>query len=430
MPVGQVRLQRDLQRVALARAAGTASPACTSAPFGVEDADDAEARLDRLVEVERDAVGLPLQVGARRPGRCARASRGPAPLAGTASARTARERERERQRAARGSRRNGRASSPPSDALLGLVDERDAVLALPQAEADREDGGRRLALVDGRVADQPPAALVPVLARRVGGDVRPRALPQLAAAQPGDAPVERDPRLQAAAAGGAPASAAAASAARPRPGAPAARGSATRARRRRATTAATRPDRRRRSSSSRPRPPPARPGRASKPARTTVRRLDRRVERAPKQPQPASGAWRRPQSATSRGAAEEQRRGGLGPRHERRPATTSTPTASSAAATSAQAARSGARPSTSRARTVPLDVAARDVDGLREPAGGEEQPRPEREARRDRRQRSPAVNRTAPRSSDGSRRRKVLASPGRAGRLALDRPRGTRRRDR
>ena len=84
----QVRLQRDRQRVALARRPEGRAGLHLGA-LDVEDADDAEAGLDRLVEVEGDARRLPLRGRLPRRARCARASRAPTPLAGTASARTA-----------------------------------------------------------------------------------------------------------------------------------------------------------------------------------------------------------------------------------------------------------------------------------------------------------------------------------------------------
>ena len=191
------------------------------------------------------------------------------------------------------------ASSPPRTRRSASSTNATRFAALPQAEADREHRGRRLALVDGRVAQQPPAALVPVLGRRVGGDVRPGAAPQLAAPQPRDAPVDRDP---AAAGRGAQAPRLAG---RRRAGRrPRRQSSGSSGLSHASATPATTSRRRRRARRGRSiqlAPPAAASAArtASRPARATVRRLDRRVERAPKQPQPASGAWRSPQTATS-----------------------------------------------------------------------------------------------------------------------------------
>src|SRR5262249_45496753 len=92
-----------------------------------------------------------------------------------------------RPRAARRGRGGSRVSLAPLDlaehARLVLGHEGDAVGVAAAAEVEGEDGGRGLALVARRIGQVAPAAVAPLLARRVGEQVVVRVGPQRAGAQ-------------------------------------------------------------------------------------------------------------------------------------------------------------------------------------------------------------------------------------------------------
>ena len=346
MPSGQVRLQRDLQRVALARRPERRAGLDLLA-LGVEDADDAEARLDRLVEVEGDARRAAAAGRLRRPGTVRTSFAWADALAGTASDEDGEARARRSAPGGRGSRRQHcPLRAGPATRCSASSTNATRFVALPQAEADREDGGHRLALVDGRVAEQPPAALVPVLGRRVRGDIRPRALATARCGAGAATLRSSETRLQAALGGRPAARPADVRAAASR--SPAARGSATRA-----PTPASDDDGHggRIVEDARPARSPTAAASAAraarKPARTAVRTLDRR--RRARAEAAAAGVGRvaqppRPRRSAGAARAAAPRRPRATAR--RRPATTSAPTASSAAATSApgRAQRGAVRP--------------------------------------------------------------------------------------